>query len=178
MNKNSLISDQLYIGSDYDKREIIFLITTEKEKASSQANEIRRISTSWFFDRALQALWKTRMQMCQGTRSWTKVLFINQFTQESARNGLCTFGLQRTSREVYREFSCSARYSGRIMYDQSRTPSAKREIVKVSKGYELYYNLKGSKHLRCFDGGNPGCQYDRRLYSNRYRRTFFRGARS
>jgi len=162
MNIDIIKSDQLIKWSDNAEKES-FLFTTEKERVSSTAIQVRNRHYSWFSNRALQTLWKAGMQMCQNSWPWAEVLFINQLSQTKARDGLCTIGLQEAGRKVFKEFSYCTRYPGRNLYDKPGTSPAKREVL--NKGYG------SSCRIRCLDSWNFNCQHDRRLSERKYQNT-------
>lgn len=175
MNSNIVISDQLYNWSANDTKKNIFPVAREKKESGSTTIETRGICPSWFFDRALQTVWETGVQMRQDSRPWAKVLFINQLPQEPTRNGLCTFGIQRTGKEIFRELSHCARYPKRDLHDQSRTSTAKREVRGISERYGLPYSIEEPERVRYSDGGSFSCQYARGLSGMGHGTTFFRG---
>ena len=175
MRVNRIKSDQLYKGSDYNEKQVCFLFATKKERPGSAAFTSRGLYPSRFFARALQTLWKAGMQMCRISRSWSKVLFINEFSQKIARDGLCSIGLQRAGRKVFKNSSGCAGYSGRNLYDQSGTPSPKEEIVKITKQDEDYNSSAKSEYVGSFDGRNYSGQYARGLFERGDRIIFCRG---
>lgn len=166
MNAYNIESDQLYKWSDYEKRKC-FLFTAEKGKACSTAFEVRDIYHQRFFNRALQTLRETRMQMCRNPWAWAKVLFINKYACEFAGDGLRTVGVQGEGKEVFKEFPYYTGYFGRDLYDQSGTPPAEGEVLSNKYGSPC--------RIRHFGSWNFSSEHVRRLFKRRYRSIFYTG---
>src|SRR5713101_8191482 len=80
MNKNTIVSDQLYNWSDNEP----FRFPCRADPATSgpgqAATPARTVYSAGFVDRTLQALWQTRLQVCPGSRARPQLLSIGQPT--------------------------------------------------------------------------------------------------
>ena len=77
MPKNRVQSDQLYNWSDFYGTRHNESSPAKTKNTPSQASSFAGHSAR-FADRAIQALWQARMQMCGGTRPWPQVLPVHQ----------------------------------------------------------------------------------------------------
>ncbi|MEJ2040926.1 MAG: hypothetical protein P8X55_18655 [Desulfosarcinaceae bacterium] len=114
-----ILSDQSIKWSDkYEKQSDIH--SSEKAKGITKKTAASRSCFAGFFDRALQALWKTWVQMCQYTWSWAQVLFVRQQAQAKTGDGLRSFELSTSSQRIFGKFSPNKNDSGRALRDQPR----------------------------------------------------------
>jgi len=87
MRKNDVISDQFNKWSDiYEKQ-------THQHSSAKTKNTFAQTAKAGshferLFNRALQALWQTGVQMCSWPGPWAKVLFIRQQAGQQTTNGL------------------------------------------------------------------------------------------
>ena len=87
MRKNDVISDQFNKWSDICEKQ------THQYSSAKTKNTFEQTSKAGshferLFNRALQALWQARMQMCSRPWPWAKVLFICQQAGQQATDGL------------------------------------------------------------------------------------------
>lgn len=117
-----------------------------------------RVAVARFAHRALQAVWKARLQVFEGARSWAQVLSFRQSQRATASDGLCASGLPATGPPVAVELPPSPRDFRRDLSDQPGTAAASRTALgRISGGHEAGRN-PGSA-----DGRHPGRQYARGL---------------
>jgi hypothetical protein len=117
------LSDQLYIWSDPYENKINFNPSAKKKNADKKTASFRSHFTG-IFNRALQALWQARMQVCPNAGTWPEILSIGQQTQTETGNGLHPFGLSSASGRIYRKFSPHKNDFGRALRNQPRADKA------------------------------------------------------
>lgn len=119
MPKNRILSDQLYNWSDIhgkkDKKSAPAKTKNTPSQAPAFADHSARIA-----DRAIQALWQARMQMCGGTRSWSQVLPVHQSPWEEARDGLCPCRIPGKGASLFGELPQGQRNPRRTLRHQPR----------------------------------------------------------
>jgi len=107
-------------------------------------------------DRTLQEMWKTRLPVCQRTRTWAQILSFNKPNRKEPSDGLYTPGLLRASRSLPGELSINQENPERNLCYQLRTSQSQRETVGNKHVFRHCYR---HRHRR---GSHVGCQYDRR----------------
>jgi hypothetical protein len=151
MMNSKLHSDYIYDLSDKSKKTIN---TSSKKKTRlivKRACEIITHDIAWNPFRALQALWKARLQMRLNERPWTQVLPLNQSQESSSIGGLHSTKFQRPRPSIRLELQTLARNSGRGFRNQSR--------VNTSPG-----NINGNQFVSY---QHHYCKHDSRLRRQR-----------
>ena len=127
-------SDQYYQWSDRYARDVRF--DSEKETICSitKASRLRK-AHSWILDRAIQAVRKTRMQMRNKRRSWTKALSLDASAWWHTVNGIRTSVIRRAGQRVSRKLSSDSRNFGRNLPNQSGAfAPAGRPLIDECRG--------------------------------------------
>src|SRR6516165_8510908 len=114
----------------------------------------------WLSHRTLQTLWQTRLQMRQGSRSWSQVLPVGKLSPFAPANGLRTAGVSRPDQEVSCQLSARSRDLRRDLRDQSRTVTPTRGTLRNHDERNVF--LAHRRH-RSEIGRCPPCQYARDL---------------
>lgn len=118
MSKNRVQSDQLYNWSDNERK------GSESSPAKTKNTLAQAPSftghSSWFADRAIQALWQARMQMCGGARPWPQVLPVHQSAREEARDGLHPRSIPGKGENLFGELPQGKRDPRRTLRHQPR----------------------------------------------------------
>ena len=141
MDKYNILSDQLTTWSDYHGK--LFNKRTEKKK--KRAFEKVAESGTYrerFINRAVQTMWKTRMQMCQRKGAWPQILSVYQSDWEKTQNGLHTTGYERKGCKISTKLSIIKRDFGRNLQNQSRTYSAQSTVLEGKDGYSTIFRRK------------------------------------
>jgi len=110
--------------------------------------------------RTLQALWQTRLQMRQGSRSWSQVLPVGKLSPFAPPNGLRTAGVLRPDQEVSCQLSARSRDLRGDLRDQSRTAAPARGALRSHDERNVF--LAHRTHQPGI-GGRPPRQYARDL---------------
>ena len=119
MPKNRVQSDQLYNWSDIHGTRHNESSPAKTKNTPSQASSFADHSAR-FADRAIQALWQARMQMCGGARPWPQVLSVHQPAREEARDGLHPCGIPGKGENLFGELPQGERDSRRTLLHQPR----------------------------------------------------------
>lgn len=167
MKRNNLISDQLTNWSVIHEREINCDSTAKTKNTPSRTTSFRGCSQR-FFNRTLQALWQTRVKMCTWTRSWPKVLFVNQQVWAKAPDGLHPAGSTEKGRTIPSELPQDKDYPRRALRDQPRTFTAQGKVLARSPP-SLRGQRDGKISGRCRRDSNSLRQYDRGSDAIRFR---------
>jgi hypothetical protein len=131
MKDTSLISDQLYTGSEiYENKDEC--LPSKKKKDTHKQTAPPGLHPSGDADRAVQTLWKDRLQMCRRARSRSQILSIRKQTGHSPGNGLCASVLPRPSYRVFGEQPSCAESPRGDLRDQSRTDASQTASLKES----------------------------------------------
>jgi hypothetical protein len=141
MPKNRVQSDQLYNWSDIYGTEDNKSSPAKTKKTPSQAPSFAGHSAR-LTDRAIQALWQARMQMCGRARPWPQVLPVHQPVREEARNGLYSRRIPRKGKSVFGELSQGKRNLRRTLLYLPRAFAPKGTFLDG-----FYANLR-SQHER------------------------------
>ena len=107
--------------------------------------------------RAVQALWKSWLQMRQGTRPWPKILSLRHAFAGEASDRLRSPGLLRPGEPASRQLPFRSRDPRGDLRNQPRTPSTKRTAIGGTGGqlrHIIRYGINRYGH-----GGDPGGQY-------------------
>ena len=131
MIRISLISDQLYKWSDTYESKVYSYSPSKEKDPFTQASALRS-HFAWFFNRALQALWQARMQVCKWARTWSKVLPVGQQTWWQTTDGLCSTRLKTKGRRIFRKLSKDKDRFRRTLRNQSGTFTPKGEVLARS----------------------------------------------
>lgn len=157
MNHFDLLSDQYNQWSDRYAKDINLLTKKRASKANSTTS---RSSThrSGISYRALQALWKTRLQMRDRGWTWSEVLSVCEPAWNNTAHGLRSSRVHRADRTVFGKLSKSSRDSGQDMSDQSRvTKASRRALIGECVSSAIRHQFLGRvvcQHAR----GDPPCR--------------------
>src|SRR5580700_4502008 len=88
MNKNTIISDQLYNWSENEPFRFPCRADPATQGSGRAAPPARTVHSAGLVDRTLQTLWQTGLQVCPGSRSRAQVLSVGQSARRSTSNGL------------------------------------------------------------------------------------------
>ena len=158
MNFHRSLSDQLYTWSAAHAKQTDFQPATPPHKPAATTPPFGRYSP-WLSDRALQTLWKTRLQVRQRPWSRPQILPINQSNRQTPPDGLRTSGLCRAGQAVSGKSSACPDYFGRDLRDQSRTPAPPGAALTGTAGERN--NPYTHRFLRYPSGCNLDRQYAR-----------------
>jgi hypothetical protein len=155
MSFSRIMSDQLFTWSDIYANEITFRLAqappgviTPTAAAGSPPSRLT--------DRALQALWQARLQVCSGSRSRSQVLPVCKLPAFTTTNGLRTSGGSRSGRRASQQLPADARDLGRNLRDQPRTAAPPRGALRSPD--ERYMSC-AHRHHRSGIRGRPAGQY-------------------
>jgi hypothetical protein len=147
------LSDQLFNWSD--KNDKTNKSATSPSDANQTPSELGPGSTQGLVDRTLQKMRKTRLQVCRGARSRTKVLLVCEHAGRPSGDDLCPAGILAAGGGASGESRGGPRGDRRDLRNQPRASAAAGRAVR-----------HGSR-LRCihriFCGCNPCRQHDREL---------------
>ncbi len=150
------LSDQLNNWSD-NNDETSDKFTSPSSGVYSPATGCETRFFTGIFDRTLQKVWQTWMQMCERAWTWSQVLSISKHPRSPSRNDLCAAGLCEASRNISGKFfgySCASRGNLR---NQPRSFAAARGVLE--NRIELYISKSPRLH-RSWSRGNSRCQHD------------------
>ena len=143
--KNKIFSDQFYNWTDTYERKVNRLSSPKTKNTFREATESTAYST-WVFNKALQALWQTWMQLCTWTWSRPQILFISEQTRAKATNGLCPPGLLGKGKRASGKLSKDKSYPGGTLRDQPGTFKTQGEVLGRAPP-----NLRGRKNGNILD---------------------------
>jgi hypothetical protein len=141
MNKNAIISDQLYNWSENEPFRFPCRADSATPGPGQAAARARTVYSAGFVDRTLQTLWQTRLQVCAGSRTRPQVLSISQPTRRPAPDGLCSGGVLSTGLRVPSQFPPSAPTAGADLQPQSRVVTASDEVLSLKQTWSLWRHL-------------------------------------
>lgn len=121
-----LLSGHLFKWSDYNETFFYLLFKAKTQKAYATTRKIRISNTARLFDRTLQKMWQKKLQMLQGKRPWTKILFIDYIIKKQSCYNLCTYRIQNNSKTGYLKLSKSKRDLGTVEQCQSSITCQKK----------------------------------------------------
>ena len=128
MSEIAIISDQFNNGSD--KNEITnHSLSSTQTQGTAETAAAAGCHPSRVDHRALQALRKTRVQMCPGSRAWAEVLPFSKQAGRQTRDGLHPPGLPRTGGPVLVQPSPCTSDSGRNLRNQPGAHTTQTEAV-------------------------------------------------
>jgi hypothetical protein len=82
-------------------------------------------------DRAVQALWQSRMPVRPRPWPWPKVLPVDNASEIAPADGVRSGEIPRTGRGAVGQLQMLARYAGGSLCDQHRTASSQRKVLVV-----------------------------------------------
>lgn len=128
MIESCILSDQLINWSDIYEKKINHSASAKTKNTPSETSSSRSRSPR-FFNRTLQTLWKTWLQMCRWTWPWPKVLLISQQVWKQAPDGLHSTGSQRKCRKVPCKLPKDKDNLRRTLRNQSRAFTSQGKIL-------------------------------------------------
>jgi hypothetical protein len=129
MNRLGISSDQLFTWSaTHDQKAHVRLAKAPPGPAAQ--TPLSFSDSPRLAHRTLQALWQARLQMCQGSRSWSQVLSLRKLSPFAPANGLCAAGVSRPDQEASRQLSACSRSFRADLRDQSRTTAPQRGALR------------------------------------------------
>ena len=156
MNFLMIISDQLFTWSDYYETILFFHIATTSAgtgySASSFGSTASRLS-----HRALQAMRKAWLQMCQVPWPWAQVLSFGFPSRQTPSHGLRAPNRSRSCPKVSRQFPPPSPTPRGNLRDQSRTSPTKRKVL--TRGSHGLLTLHLRHPFRPHAGGASPRQY-------------------
>ena len=166
MNGSPLISDQSYNWSDKHARQIYQYSPAKTKNASPAPARLDRCPAR-LPHRALQALWKTWVQLCPRPWPWPQILPFGQQTGTEAPDGLYSARLFGKSAKASGQFPQDKINPGRALRDQSRTPAAQGEALVRAPPCSLRGQHDGNVSSQCRRDCHSLCQYARRRTEKR-----------
>lgn len=166
MNGSPLISDQSYNWSDKHARQIYQYSPAKTKNASPAPARLDRCPAR-LPHRALQALWKTWVQLCPRPWPWPQILPFGQQTGTEAPDGLCSERLLGKSAKASGQFPQDKINPGRALRDQSRTPASQGEALVRAPPCSLRGQHDGNVSSQCRRDCHSLCQYARRRTEKR-----------
>jgi len=171
-NKSLILSDQ------YDNWSDNFDETFCPLSSKTSSGPLAPPATAQFcpprlFDRALQKLRQTRLQVRPGTWTRTQVLPFDQSIRRPSRHGLRAAGFTRDCRPVPGKLSFGSRNLGSNLQHQPRTASSQRALIenqRVPGEHAKPHAINRSPPRRHSD-----CKHARSLLADRAVRNPFRG---
>ena len=130
MKHLQLLSDHVYNWSAKLLKKILLCVTPAPAGAAAKTSTIG-CGTARLADRALQALWQVRMQMCGGPRPRPEVLPVGEFSRRAAADGLRA--AERPGDDPYArgQLSRGTRGARGDLRDQPRTVTAPRGALRA-----------------------------------------------
>jgi len=166
VNGSPLISDQSYNWSDKHARQIYQYSPAKTKNASPAPARLDRCPAR-LPHRALQALWKTWVQLCPRSWPWPQILPFGQQTGTEAPDGLCSERLLGKSAKASGQFPQDKINPGRALRDQSRTPASQGEALVRAPPCSLRGQHDGNVSSQCRRDCHSLCQYARRRTEKR-----------
>jgi len=166
VNGSPLISDQSYNWSDKHARQIYQYSPAKTKNASPAPARLDRCPAR-LPHRALQALWKTWVQLCPRPWPWPQILPFGQQTGTEAPDGLCSERLLGKSAKASGQFPQDKINPGKALRDQSRTPAAQGEALVRAPPCSLRGQHDGNVSSQCRKDCHSLCQYARRRTEKR-----------
>ena len=124
-----LESDQLYTWSDKNGNRACCQLEKTSPSAAAPVAPAQG-DPARFADRALQALWQARVQMCRGSGPRSQVLPFGEPPRLTAMNGLCAAGVSRPDCRVRRQLPPSPGDLRSDLRDQPRTTAPPSGALK------------------------------------------------
>lgn len=140
MNKNRILSDQLYNWSDDEPFRFASCRADPATSGSGQAAaRARTLYSAGFVDRTLQTLWQTGVQVCSGSRARAQILSFGQSARRSTPNGLRAGRVLSTGLRVPPKLSASASTAGADLQPQSRVITAPNKVLSFKQTWSLQH---------------------------------------
>jgi hypothetical protein len=160
MNCLGISSDQLFTWSATNDNKVHPVRLEEASPCPPAQTPLAGSHSPRLSHRTLQALWQARLQMRQGSRSWSQVLPVCKLPPFAPPNGLRTAGVSRPDQKVSCQLSARSRDLGGDLPDQSRTVAPSRGTLSNHDERNIF--LAHRTHR--FDSGRRApCQYARDL---------------
>ena len=173
MIKIKVLSDQFNNWSEYHERKD-YSNSSSKTKDTPAKTAESPICPSWVFNRALQALWKTWVQVRTWARSWTQILSIREQAWAAASDGLCPPGLPGKSKGASGQLPEDKSHYGRALRDQPGTFASKGKVLARAPP-SLQRQNHGNISDRCGRDSHSLYKYARRSIEIRLGSFFSRG---
>src|ERR1700730_16130145 len=141
MNKNAIVSDQLYNWSDNEPFRFPCRTAPATPGPGQAAAPARTVYSAGFVDRTLQTLWQTRLQVRPGSRSWPQVLSVGQPARRSTPDGLRAGRVLWTGLRLSAQLPASAPTAGADLQPQSRVATAPDEVLSRKQTWSLWRHL-------------------------------------
>lgn len=126
---------------------------------------------AWISYRTIHPVWKNRMQMFEGSRAWSQILFIRKYSRQKAGTDLCATKISGFSQRVSIQVSGTEEYDRRNKQYKSRNITQARGIEIRTNGYhQRRLRCKGFRYFR-----NDSKQYASILYGKRICRKMSKG---
>jgi len=155
MPKNRVQSDQLYNWSDIHGTKDNKSSPAKTESTPSQAPPFAGHSAR-LADRAVQALWQARMQMCGRARPWSQVLPVHQPDWEKTRDGLYPCRIPGKGESLFGELPQGKRDPGTTLCHQPRAFAPTGTFLKgfyahLRSPHErvVFYQCRGDSPYLC-----------------------------
>ena len=126
---NMKISGHIYRCPD-NYAKICNKIFATKKKVNCTIKNYKIDVASWIFNRALQAMWKTELQMRQREKTWSSLLSCYQRVWQESYHDLCATNAQETGRGEFRQLSKNAKNYRKNMRYQSQTFDQENTFLK------------------------------------------------
>ncbi len=130
MNTLHLLSDHVYDWSARSLKQVIVGVAQAPASVAAQTSAVR-CGTARLSDRALQALWQARMQMCRGSRPWPKILPVGELSRRATADGLRATGKSGNHSRARRQLPRGTRRARGGLRDQPRAVTAPRGALRV-----------------------------------------------
>jgi hypothetical protein len=160
MKNNYLISAPLFTGPIKYENSFQQLFTKKAQYAHLSSPKNGVSYTQRLLNRTLQAVRQIWMQMCNRTRTWSKILFVGQFSWQTTRNALCIIRAQAKNTRIFRKFSTNKTYTGNNKRSKSRTFKTQRTYLR--KAREKLYSIH-----RYRSSLNTCCKHDSRVRTSK-----------
>src|SRR6516225_6904366 len=164
MNCLGISSDQLFTWSATNDNKVHPVRLEEASPCPPAQTPLAGSHSPRLSHRTLQALWQARLQMRQGSRSWSQVLPVCKLPPFAPPNGLRTAGVSRPDQKVSCQLSARSRDLGGDLPDQSRTVAPSRGTLSNHDERNIFL---GHRTHRFDSGRRAPCQYARDLARRR-----------
>ncbi len=167
MRTNWNISDMLFNQSGIYERENINVFETAENGFSKSPTFTYHIHSAGINHGTVQTMWKTKLQMCEGERAWSKILSLHELSQKQTSKGLCSFSLSPTGIGLSKKLSGGKNNTRGDLHDKSGTTSKKRGTLTLEKRHERNLCVTGTKDYIRYKFS--------RYFSRQYGRGFYKG---
>lgn len=176
MTKYELESDGLINYSDNYGSQKKQLISSEKTKSTPTYPSPSRSHSPGISNRTVQALWKTRVQVCPWSRPWAQVLPLCQQIRSSTGNRLRSPTLPGAGQRISRQFAQNTGDPGRDLFNQPRASTPQRAIIDRTQ--QTRGQRAGFGRYRTQRYWHLCCQYAKRIGAYIIWKYFIRRGRS